>query len=209
MTGIKANKNISEQDANLLTMFSFPDSFPLFINVKEIIDQKLTKPILFMPYGLGFKIAGQSDRSLTSKQFINIQRRIWQNFNLNDEEFRKSVTSLGFHMLDIQEQYAKSAVHTGDYLVIYYGDINAAKEWYEKALNFYPEEDAYKGLGYYYYEKHECKISEEYVNKIISVNPKNKLAFKQLYLLYKNCYKDDKKAENIKKNIKEKFKVEI
>ena len=206
---VEQNKKISEQDRNILTLFSFPDSFPVFVNVQEIIDQKLAKSIMFTPYGLGFKVAGQKEKALSKEEFINIQEKIWQKFKLDEDDFQKSVASLGYHMLDIQEQYAKSATNVGDYLLLFYNDVDASKKWYEKALRFYPYDGANKGLSYYYYTKNDCRTSEKYINENLYLNSKNKLAYKQLYLLYKNCYKDDKKAENIKKNIKEKFKVEI
>lgn len=206
---LKSNGKIGEQNANLLTVFSFPDDFYIFTNTKQLISPDLSIQFLFMPYGLIFKIAGNADRKLSEKQFIELQNKIWSSFRLNEKELGDSGASFGFHMLSIREEYAKAAINAGDYLTFYYGDIESAKKWYEKALIFYPMEDAYKGLGYYYYKKNDCRTSEDYIDKILSVDPKNRLAYKQLYLLYKDCYKNNKRAQEIKKTIKKMFNADV
>ncbi len=206
---LKQHKDLSRNDANLTTIFSYPDNLNIFTNAEEIIDPKYAKKIIFMPYGLVFKIAGKKERQLTKDEFLKLQEELWEKLKLTPEVFGQSEVSLGFHMLDIQQRYAKGAAAIGDYLLFHYDDVKASKNWYEKSLKYYPEEGGFQGLGYYYYVKNNCSLAKYNLDQVIFMNSNNKLAYKQMYLIYKNCYKNNKKADEIKKLIKNVYNVNI
>lgn len=201
-------KNIAKDSLETYAISSLLKERNSFSNVAiGYKDKKYEKPI-WIPYGLILKFAKDSDKNISEDIFLNQQVKILNKTHLPKNEKKLSERSLTLSQIPII--YAQAYVNTASFLVSKYDDGEKAKEYYQKAVGFAPEEvGGYIGLGYYYLNKNDCRNAEESFNRVISLNPGNKNGHIMLYATYDSCFKDVRKVKKIENQFFSTFKTPI
>ncbi|MBI2074527.1 MAG: DUF2723 domain-containing protein [Candidatus Levybacteria bacterium] len=204
---ISREKNIPKDSLDAYTLVSLLNKNNVFSNVSIGYKNKKFKNPNWMPYGLLLKSV-VNGKEINKALFINQQDKILNSFRFAVRE--KKLSEKNSTISEIPTLYSQAYVNTGNYLVSEYSDEEKAREYYQKAISFAPEESGgYMGLGYYYLSKNDCENAEKTFNKVISLNPGNKSGYVLLYATYDDCFKDVQKTKLFAKDFYSLFKTSI
>lgn len=194
----------------VLVMLSSQKTRPIFSNIALESDDAEVDNVLWLPYGLIFKLADEADKKMTLDDFIVKQETIWRKLHIppNMHDLRPSESNLS--ILGIPRAYADGYNHVGNYVDSFYHSSEKAKDYYEKALMIDPESDiAFLGIGNYYLKKNECQKAEELFNVVISSKPWFRKGYLLQYQTYDMCFKNKEKAKQIANEYHALFKKPI
>ncbi|MDO8658005.1 MAG: DUF2723 domain-containing protein [Candidatus Levybacteria bacterium] len=188
---LSKNKKIPKEIVDLYALDKASKGRPIFTidNVMNFKESRNKKTVL-IPYGLLFKLLSPKDQ-YSKQEFLSMQKKIWGSFKFPKDKDDSDAFNRSLIISEIPGYYARAAITTGNYIRINYGDLEAAKEYYLKAIEYAPDEGiSYSGLGVYYASKKECKNAETQFKKAISLNPINETLYMLLYTVYSDCSHD-------------------
>ncbi|MBI2030990.1 MAG: DUF2723 domain-containing protein [Candidatus Levybacteria bacterium] len=217
---IKFVKNIYPEFTNLKEEYSILKSK---IN-KSILESYNTRPVFagygatsieekgieWIPLGLSQRMVLGEAYNPSEADFIKQADDIWKNlkfkkfFELTEAE-KNSQT-----LLTVQSMYSYPAVKTGVYLMKKYSNLEEAKKYFELADQINPNDNLGKwGLANYYFDKRDCRKSEEIIVNILNEDKEAREAYIYLYIIYSKCSNDKSKTKQIEEAYREKFKEEL
>ena len=193
-------RNIPSDAAFLLTMQSYVQNKAFFLNAPVQSEDKKYPKTVWIPYGLVNKLANESDKNQSERDYLAIQEKIWNKFHLpeiknNPSSLRRSLT-----LSEIRQVYAYSAVSVGNYIYLHYNNTEKAREYYQKAIDIDSQDTlGYEAIGLTYKETNSCERAVQYFTKSIDINRWDKRGYRLLYDTYKTCFKDEKRADMVSK----------
>lgn len=191
---MEKDKNVSETEADFQTLLSLAREVSVFSNVTLFYKDRDGKELLWIPYGLVYKLGSQTDSAMSKEAYLAEQEAILQSFHLPRN--LKSPTYVNLTISDIPILYAEAYVGVGDYLIFRYNDWEKAREYYEKALSYKENTyGAYIGLGNYYLNKVACEDAERLFNNALTLRVERKIAYAMLYETYNMCFQNKQKAK--------------
>lgn len=204
-------KKWKEKDINVHALLESRDKIPIFSTTMQIVIGAEEKKVDWMPYGLFLKASSVSDEKLSEQEFLRKSQELWDSLLITPEAIDNQYEILGFTHLEIPHVYSQGSLDTANYINRKYKDVDRAKEYYEKSLKYVPENiSAYLGIVYFYIEKNVCWKAEEYLRKgkeFVSENVQEVRVME--YILYSECFRDQKKAAEIQKGIPKEFKKSL
>lgn len=211
---LKEYAQISQEDKNnsyvnmyLKTAMRVSKRRPFFSSVMIQFDNASpSAKIDWIPYGLLYKLADDSDRNMSKNDYFMKQKKIWDNFSLKEIQEKKPSVQRSLLLSDIIASYVYSAIFTGNYLVEHYNDLELAKYFYQKAIDIDPENEiGYEGIGIYYLRKDRCLEAKKYFSEMLKINQWSRAAYERIYLTEKYCFKNNKGAESVTKKYQSVF----
>jgi len=197
----RKNPKMLEDVLNVIVVTSLARKRPVFSMFSIQHKDKKNGEIAWMPYGLVLKLSDNNDRQTTEAVFLANQEKLWKQFHFPDKKTDKKLSAHGLSLASIPALYSTASVNIGNYLISRYNDIERAKEYYTRAIEFAPNETGgYRGLGYYYLNRRDCKKAEDTLSKVIYLEPMNKKAYPLLYITYRSCLRDGKKTKLLEEN---------
>lgn len=168
-----------------------------------IVDEK---NVSWIPYGLNRKmVVGSFNES--EEEFIKKTAKIWSEMKykkiseLSESEKDSQILST------LQLIYSQAAYNTGYFIQKKYNNLEEARKYFEISYIISPLDNLGRlGLANYYFSKDECSKSEGFIKEMLIDEPGDKTPYVYLYKIYKECYKDSRRSENIKKVYEEVFK---
>src|SRR3989344_4230991 len=123
---------MDDATANVIALLSFSDQVPVFSDGKVSIKTKSFK-VEWMPYGLVQKASINSWEKISKDDYVNIQKKLWSSYKLNEKFFNTQYSKFGFTILEIQGIYSNAAVETAFYFISRYNDFKNGKVYFDKA----------------------------------------------------------------------------
>ncbi len=209
-TLLKKEKNIHLEDIDLQTIMQLSKDRDVF-SISTIKHSDPSKNTLkWVPYGLLLKLDNEGSLYKDEETFTKQQGARWGKLHLPDPHETKKFSQRNLTLADIPSYYAQAAVNTANQYVSVYGNAERAKEYFQKAIDLYPNgKNGYFGLGYYYLNKNDCKEAERYFAKTIELAPGDKSAYVLLFATYELCAKDKAMMNALENEFSEKFKTSI
>lgn len=206
----KSKKKIHPEDVDLQTIIAISKDRDVF-SISTIKHPDPTKHYLtWVPYGMLLKLDNEKKLYKDEMTFSEKQGSLWRKLHLPDSDETKKFSQRNLTLADISSYYAQAAVNTANQFISAYGDSERAKEYFQKAIDLYPNgKNGYFGLGYYYLNKNDCGKAEQYFTKTIELAPGDKSAYVLLFATYEICAKDKTKMEVLEKEFLHKFNVSI
>lgn len=195
----KFPKDSKDPDLIAKALLNISGKAPVFSNLK--IQSSKGKKLVWVPYGLVYKLENNSKKILPKEEFLKTQSKIWREFknkNIN------KIDNPGVNSLTISEialAYSNAMVDRGDYIFNQYHDSKLALRYFQKAIDLdINNENSYLALAVFQMSNLNCKQAQVNLDKAMEINPLNNKAYYFLYINYKYCFKDNNKAKNVIKN---------
>lgn len=186
----------------------------LMINEKRpiFLTSPLDSPfsnIEMVPWGLVLQPV-VTEKLPTEEQYLKRVGLMWKDID-PPKRSNLSIAERNLTLSDIPTIYANSLVRTANFIYEKYKNTNEALKYYKLATEVDPDfSKSYAGIGVIQYtEKNQCQDAEGNIRKAIELNPLEKNYYLLLYLVYKNCFRDEKKTENFKNWFNEAFKRDL
>ncbi len=207
---LQKEKKIRPEDVDLRTIIELSKDRDVF-SISTIKHSDPTKNTLkWVPYGLLLKLDNERKFYKDEETFAKQQGILWGKLHLPDPHETKKFSQRNLTLVDIPSYYAQAAVNTANQYISAYGNAERAKEYFQKAIDLYPNgKNGYFGLGYYYLNKNDCREAERYFDKTIELAPGDKSAYVLLFATYEICSKDRAKMEALEKEFSDKFNTSI
>lgn len=206
---LKTHKKITNYDRSLLALELYGQEKPLFSNIAPSpIDKKLKK-VVWIPYGLVYKVADADDKNKTKEEYLALAESIWSNYRVPKAKSTIQAQH-SFVLKSILEAYSSSAIRIGNHLASRYGDMESARNFYQKAINVFPGGEAgHEAMGRYYLYQKQCVNALRSFANMININKVNENGYIFSYLTYKKCSNDSVGANLIKAEYKKVFRKDI
>ncbi len=122
-----------------------------------------------------------------------------------------SISERNLTLSDIPTIYANALVRTANFIFEEYKNVDRAMNYYAAAIAVDPNfSKGYAGLAALQHEfLGQCRNAESNLKRAIELNALEKNYYLLLYLVYKNCYKDEKAARDFNQEFNKKFKRDI
>lgn len=202
-------KNKKEKDfAKILfgSMLDLNKTRPVFLS------SPLTPPfsnVKLVPWGLVLKPT--FDNNMPEKQtYLKSVKLMWNDIDPPKRE-KLTIPERNAALSDIPTYYANALVRTGNFVYEEYKDGKEALFFYEKARVVDPNfSKAYAGAAVVQYDTlGRCTDAETNLKIATRLNPVEKNYYLLLYLVYKNCYKDEPRLNKFKSEFRNTFKRDI
>lgn len=168
-----------------------------------------SKNMIWIPKGLAYELVEEKDIPV-KEDYLKLINSQWLSYNVPRRK-ELSIAERNFTSSFLPMDYSLMMKSTGDFLLSQYQDSRRALEFYQKALQIDDENiGLYHNLGtLQYLVSKDCNGAEENFNKAISNSPFSKNYYLSLYIVYKECKKDQEAILDLKKRYKELFKESI
>ena len=137
---IKKYKGIEKDNASLLLLIlnSQKSKNPVFYLYPQQYNFEKYKEIRFIPYGLLFKLADNSDFKLSKEEYEKKQNELLSKTHAQDLIKYRNLIKTNYNFIYISSIYAEAYLNTGKYLLHHYGDVEKAKIYVDKANELNP-----------------------------------------------------------------------
>ena len=187
-------RNDKDMIANLIVEMS--KDMPIFSH--KAIEKSKGKNLVWIPYGLGFKLLKDKSEIPSEDEFLKSNFSIWSKFKFFKEADKSNLALGNLTISDLPTIYASALLSTGNFVLDQYHDKEGALLFFEKAKaaspNYYK---TYEVLGVYFSDQKDCSRTEENLSKAISIYPFDKIPYYILYASYKTCSKNVNKANEV------------
>lgn len=193
----KHPKEKVSQDITALTLKDLANRTNVFSNAQ--IQVSKGQPLIWMPWGLNFKLLTSAKQIPTEQQFLDLQDRIWSKFLNTPSELKSNDPGYnGSTISDISSVYSGAMMSEGAFVNNYYKDTKLALALFNKAQELSPQNSkAYFSAGFIYTEQKQCQLAIDNVNEGLKFSPFDKMSYYLLYYNYKFCFNDITKANGI------------
>jgi len=167
------------------------------------------KNFAFLPYGLVLRMKAKNFVQ-SEKDFIEETDKIWKNMKYKKFSDLTEAERTSQILSNLKTIYSQAAFSTGVFFMRQYSNFEEAIKYFELAEAIDPD-DIFSKLGRanIYFIKKDCKNSERIMLDLKENNPREKLIYGYLYLIYDKCFSDKTKAKKIESIYEEKFKEKI
>jgi hypothetical protein len=204
----KYPKNSKDPDVFAKSFLYASEKFPVFSALK--IQPSKGKKFIWVPYGLVYKLESNAEKLLPENKYLESQSKIWSNFKNNYFKKTDNISINSLTISEINSAYSSALVARGSYIFSQYNNKKAALLDFQKALELDNNNgDAYLTIAAFYMSNLDCKKAQVNLDKAIEVNPLSSHVYSFLYINYKLCFKDNKKAKDIEKNYSKIFKGDL
>lgn len=204
---IEKNKNEKNSGKILFgSMLEIAKKRPVFLS------SPLASPfenVTLVPYGLVLQLVLR-DEVPDEKTYLSRVSHMWKDINPPKRE-NLSISERNLTLSDIPTIYANSLVRTGNFIYEQYKNVEEAVNYYSFATRIDPNfSKGYAGLAALQYDVlKKCTDAEKNLKHAIELNALEKNYYLLLFLVYKNCYKDQKAALKFKEEFKKRFDRDI
>jgi len=208
---IRKNKGISKDEIDFRIIESLAKKGEVFTVEKRGSMSQKNHMIGFdwIPYGLVYKLAKGRDKLMKREEYLKQQDEIFSKFHLTKPELEKDSFIRSLTLSEIPSLYFRAYNEISLYLNIFYKEMPGSKKYCERILNLNQAEAlGYECIGYYYFSKKDCQISEKNLKEAIKLSPQNNRPYIYLFMNYKSCFRDNRKAKEVEKVYRNIFKSE-
>lgn len=137
---IKKNRALEKDNASLLLFIfnSRKSKNPAFYLYPQKYDIKKYKEIRFIPYGLLFKLADDSDLKLSKEEYEKKQNELLSKTHAEDMIRYRNLIRTNYNFIYISSIYSEAYLNIANYLLYYYKYPEKAKIYMEKANELNP-----------------------------------------------------------------------
>ena len=137
---IKKNRVLEKDTASLVLLILNSQKFknPVFYLYPQKYDIEKYKEIRFIPYGLLFKLADDSDLALSKEEYEKKQNELLKKTHAEDMIRYRDLIKTNYNFIYISSIYSEAYLNTANYLLYRYKDPEKAKIYMEKANELNP-----------------------------------------------------------------------
>lgn len=189
-------RNDKDLVANVIVELS--KEVPIFSH--RSIRRKKGEALVWIPYGLGYKLLKNKSEIPSEEEFLKTNLSIWNSFRFYKNDDKNNIALGNLTISDLPTVYASSLLSIGNFVLNQYKDIKGAYTFFEKARlsapNYYK---TYEVLGVYFSDRKDCRNTEANLNKAIGMYPFDKITYYILYASYKTCSNNLIEADRVVK----------
>lgn len=201
----KENPKIKNENLALETIKKISSKRKVF----SYSDLQISKEnrLKWVPYGLGYELINDNQPLPSKEEFLKTINEVWKKFHIPNPELSRDLSSKSLTVTDIPLFYANAYLIAGNFVYTNYKDYDLAGEFYNKALSVDPTyAKTYEILGVHdLLLKKECTKAEGNFIKALGFNINERLPYFFLYAIYKDCLKNNEKANIMVKNFEANF----
>lgn len=168
-----------------------------------------TQKLTWVPYGLGYELLSENQPLPSKDEFLETAQSVWKNLHIPNSDLRYDLPSKNLTVTDIPIFYANAYLATGNFIYTNYKDSDLAQNFYLRALSVDPNySKTYEILGVAnLLSTKECEKAEDNFLKALDLNINGKFSYFFLYAIYKECLKNNEKANGVVKKFETNFGV--
>lgn len=187
-----------DQTENIITTIKEMNKTHDVFSIEEINAPQ--NGLQWVPYGLTFRLLKSDEQKPSKEEFYQQSSMIWQQLQVPLFKDKQSIKALGnLSIADIPNYYANAAIIHANYVLSEYKDVEQGKKWLQTTLAIDPKyAKAYQVYGVIYLSlEKNCSLAADSLEKAITTDPFQKIAYFLLYATYKDCLQDKQKANEI------------
>lgn len=192
----RESKNLKGDKEKLLKFLLYLKEKKSIYSINKIeLDEK---DIIWLPKGLIYELKFKNEIP-SKEEYLKDVEKIWENLHV-PKRSGLTLAERNLTISDISTAYSDSLIKTGNFLFDYYRATESALNYYQKAVQVDDQNPkAYAALGNLQLNSFKnCQAAKNNFKKAVFYNPAQKLYYLFLYLIYKDCSKNEDQVKLIK-----------